>query len=79
MIKPKLPTLTINQDNLVRLALAHFKIDDKPAYELLTPSQKVMFYYLIRGDKYRIQIIASTQYGKSLVVALASLFLSLCF
>jgi hypothetical protein len=76
MLKPELPKLNKAQDDLIRLALAHFQVEEKPAYEMLTPSQKVMFYYLISGDKHRIQIIASTQYGKSLVVALACLFLS---
>jgi hypothetical protein len=76
MIKPKLPQLTEKQTRFLKGALSLFKVEDKPAFEMLTLSQKVMFYTLVRGDIHRIQIVASTQYGKSLVVSLASLYLS---
>ena len=76
MMKLKIKQLTENQLNLVDIALTHFRVNDKLACDVLTSSQKVIFYNLICGYKYRIQIIASTQYGKSLVVALACLYLS---
>jgi len=73
-MKLKIKQLTENQLNLVDIALTHFRVNDKLACDVLTSSQKVIFYNLICGYKYRIQIIASTQYGKSLVVALACLY-----
>jgi hypothetical protein len=76
MIKPKIQLLTESQIRFLKGSLSFFEINDKPAFDVLTYSQKVMFYTIIRGDKHRIQIVASTQYGKSLVVSLACLYLS---
>ena len=56
--------------------LARFQIEGVPANLALTWGQKVIFYQLVfRRDK-RLQINCSTQYGKTLVVALACIVIS---
>ena len=76
MLKPKLPELSNDELEACNGILAFFIVNDKPADQMLTPSQKVIFWYLITLKSKRLQIITSTQYGKSLVVSLACLFLS---
>jgi hypothetical protein len=53
-----------------------FKIDGKPADKVLTPTQKKIFKELIKRKNKRLQIESSTQYGKSLTVALACIVIS---
>lgn len=56
--------------------LSLFKIDGKPANEVATEGQIVIFACIVFKLKPRIQILCSTQYGKSLFVALACLVLT---
>lgn len=56
--------------------LSLFKIDGKPGNEMVTEGQLLLFGALVLRKGNRLNIITSTQYGKSLFVALACLVLS---
>lgn len=56
--------------------LSLFKVDGKPFDEQVTEGQLEIFAALVLKKSNRIQIITSTQYGKSLIVALACLIIS---
>lgn len=56
--------------------LSLFKVDSKPFDEQVTEGQLQIFAALVLKKSDRIQIITSTQYGKSLIVALACLIIS---
>lgn len=56
--------------------LSLFKIDNKPANECVTEGQILIFGAIVLRKSNRINILTSTQYGKSLIVALACLVLS---
>lgn len=65
------------RDKLAILALAKlFKVADKPGDEQITEGQIHIFGNIILRRENRIQIICSTQYGKSLWVALACVILT---
>lgn len=51
--------------------LSHFKIEGRPANEMASEGQIGIFFELIFRPHKRLQILCSTQYGKSLFVALA--------
>jgi len=53
-----------------------FRIDGKTADEVATDGQIEIFYSIISKKWPRVQIISSTQYGKSLFVALGCIILS---
>lgn len=59
-----------------RKLLSFFKIDGKPADTMVTEGQLTIFGALVLKKSPRINIITSTQYGKSLIVALACIVLS---
>lgn len=71
-------TLTLSDEERVfcRKLLSLFKIDGKPADTQVTEGQLLIFAALVLRKKNRINIITSTQYGKSLIVALACIVLS---
>ena len=56
--------------------LSHFQLEGRPLLEKITEGQKIIFYSLTSELFNRIQIICATQYGKSLMVALAGLVLT---
>lgn len=56
--------------------LSLFKIEGKPASEKVSEGQLLIFAALVLKKGTRINILTSTQYGKSLIVALACLVLS---
>jgi hypothetical protein len=58
--------------------LKQFKIDGVPADEKITEGQLEIFAALVLGQTNRVNILTSTQYGKSLIVALACIYLSCC-
>ena len=60
----------------VNALLSLFKIEGRRGDEALTPSQKEIFYHLVFQPRKRLVINVSTQYGKSLVTALACVILS---
>lgn len=68
--------LTTEEKDLCRKLLSLFKIDGKPANEMVSEGQLTIFGALVLRKKNRINIITSTQYGKSLIVALACIILS---
>jgi len=60
----------------VDILLGLFKIDGKPGNEALTEGQKDLFYNLVFQPSKRLIVNCATQYGKSLVVALAAIILT---
>lgn len=56
--------------------LSKFKIEGNPANEMVTEGQLEIFWCLVFRPSTRAQIICSTQYGKSLFVALACIVIS---
>lgn len=56
--------------------LAHFDIEGYRASEVVTEGQLVIFWAIVFRHFEYIQIIACTQYGKSLIVALACIIVS---
>lgn len=68
--------LTSEEREFCLKLLSLFKIDGKPANEQVTPGQLLIFGALVLRKSNRINILTSTQYGKSLIVALACLVLS---
>lgn len=59
-----------------RALLKLFKIDGKPADEMATRGQIEIFHSIISKKWNRVEIISSTQYGKSLFVALGCIILA---
>jgi len=53
-----------------------FKIEGKPANEVATPGEIEIFHALVFRPATRIQILCSTQYGKSLFVAFACIIIT---
>ena len=49
------------------------EIEGKPAIQSLTPGQYEIFYNIVIRPKKRVIILCSTQYGKSLITALAAI------
>lgn len=64
------------QRNICLKLLSLFKIDGKPANEVVTEGQLQIFFELVFRIHTRVQILTSTQYGKSLIVALACIIIS---
>ena len=56
--------------------LALFKLEGRPVNEIVTEGQMEIFHALIYRPSTRLQILCSTQYGKSLFVALACLIIT---
>jgi hypothetical protein len=48
-----------------------FKVDGKPFIDVISPKQREIFKAIVFRKHKRVQILASTQYGKTLTVALA--------
>ena len=70
---PKIP----EKEREVSLSLlAHFKIEEYKASEVITEGQLIIFWAIVFRHFEYIQIIACTQYGKSLIVALACIVVS---
>ncbi len=66
-----------NEQREIALDLLHlFKIDGKPADEVATEGQIQIFAAIVFRLSTRMHIMVSTQYGKSLFVALACIVLS---
>jgi len=74
---PKIPTKKL--EKIIDHYLTYFKLDGVPLNEIITEGQKVIFFSILYEKYNRIQIICSTQYGKSLITALASLILTCIF
>lgn len=63
--------MTTEASNKLRIILGMYKIDGKPALEVITDGQFEIIYHLVFRVHKRIHIMTSTQYGKSRAVALA--------
>ena len=68
--------MTQKERDICLYFLKRFQIDGKPADEQITKGQLEIFYVIIFKPKNRVQILCSTQYGKSLTVALACVVLT---
>jgi len=64
------------QRNVCMKLLSLFKVGDKTADQVMTEGQIEIFYELIFRPHKRLQILCSTQYGKSFTVALACIIIS---
>src|SRR6056297_2370870 len=76
MLKPKLPQLTKKQNKKVNHLLSYFDLEGNSFEKRATEGQKVMFYNFVFRPVKEIEIICATQYGKSLITALAALIIS---
>lgn len=56
--------------------LGLFQIEGKPANQQVTEGQREIFHQLIHRKNKRVQILCATQYGKSLITALAAIVIS---
>lgn len=64
------------QRNVCLKLLSLFKVEGKTADQTITEGQLEVFYELVFRPHKRLHIMTSTQYGKSFVVALASIIIS---
>jgi hypothetical protein len=76
MLKVKLPKIPQEEREVCLSLLAHFDIEGYRASEVVTEGQLVIFWAIVFRHFEYIQIIACTQYGKSLIVALACIIVS---
>lgn len=76
MLKPQLPSLTPSERSACLFLLGLFKIEGRPANEVVSEGQVLIFHAIVFEPHQFIQIITSTQYGKSLFVALAAIICS---
>ena len=65
-----------DQKNVCLKLLSLFKIEGKTADQVITEGQLLIFFELVFRPHKRLQILTSTQYGKSFVVALACIIIS---
>jgi hypothetical protein len=68
--------MTDEQRNICLKLLSLFTIDGKKASEVATDGQIEIFFEIVFRVHSRVEILTSTQYGKSLFVALASIIVT---
>jgi hypothetical protein len=68
--------MTPEEREVTLLLLRMFKIEGRPADEMASEGQIEIFYELIFRNHKRLEILCSTQYGKSLFVALACIIIT---
>lgn len=68
--------MTPEQRNIVLKLLSLFKVEGKTADQVVTEGQLTIFYELVFRPHKRLQILCSTQYGKSFIVSLACIIIS---
>ncbi len=68
--------MTPNQEKRARAVLKLFKIDGQSADKAATAGQVEIFHSIISKKWNRVQITSSTQYGKSLFIALGCIILA---
>lgn len=71
-----MPTIPREEREVCLSLLAHFNIEGYRANEVVTAGQLAIFWAIVFRHSEYIQIIACTQYGKSLIVALACIIVS---
>lgn len=69
-------TLSPDERKFILNLLSLFKLEGQTADKMISEGQILIFAALVLKKKNRINIITSTQYGKSLIVALACIILS---
>lgn len=75
-MKPELPTLNWQEREYLKLLASYFILEGESADKKITEGQLHIFGSIILRKHKRVQIICSTQYGKSLWVALACIILA---
>ncbi len=73
---PKLPKITEAEKQMSLFQCSRFKLGEVNLRDCITEGQLCIFNSLIVGTHKRIQILCSTQYGKSLIVALSCIILA---
>ncbi|MEI8360958.1 MAG: hypothetical protein WCG01_02425 [bacterium] len=76
MQNPQLPIIPTSERETCIALLKQFKLEGEPANEVISEGQLVIFWAIVFRHYGYIQIIACTQYGKSLIVALACIVVS---
>jgi hypothetical protein len=76
MLKPELPQLTPQETAICRHLLNYFTIEGKPGGEAATEGQIAIFHAIVFRPSKHIEIISTTQYGKSLFIALGCIIVS---
>jgi hypothetical protein len=64
------------QRNVCLKLLSLFQLEDRPVSEVVTEGQLQIFFEFIFRPHKRVHIMTSTQYGKSLIIALACIVIS---
>lgn len=68
--------MTLVQRQECMYYLSKFMVDSRPVSEIITEGELEIFFELIYRPHRRLQILCSTQYGKSLFVALACIVIT---
>lgn len=68
--------MTLDEKDKCLKLLSLFNLNGTPVNEIITDGQLEIFYQLVFRPSNRVQIIAPTQYGKSLIVALACIVIT---
>lgn len=76
VVENKQSRIPIGERQVCMDLLALFTIEGQPADTMITEGQLEIFWCIVYRPSTRAQIICSTQYGKSLVVALACIVVS---
>jgi hypothetical protein len=76
MLNPILPKIPDDERDICISLLGNFNIEGRKAREVISEGQLIIFWAIVFRHYEYIQIIACTQYGKSLIVALACIIVS---
>ncbi len=74
-IPEKIPIPPAEREKCMEL-LKLFRIEGRPAHEMVTEGQIEIFHAIVFQPSKRVQIICSTQYGKSRIVSMACVVLA---
>lgn len=76
MSEVKNPILSKERLSTIRHLASYFSVDDVPLLKVITPTQLLILGHLVFRDYSRLIIMTSTQYGKSMIVAIACVILT---
>lgn len=74
--KIQIPKIPLALEKVIEQYLSYFILDGEPLNKVITEGQRAIFFSMMYKYFTRIEIICSTQYGKSLIVAIACLILT---
>lgn len=75
-MRPPLPKLSKQRKEILIDLANKFTVEGRPAGEIITEGQLHIFNAIIFRENKRVQILTSTQYGKSLWIAMACVILA---